>query len=208
MSEFPENSIEDSFKNVILRPKGKMMGSITDYAAIVIILIAFWHGWNKGLLEMVLGPLSIILAAGSGLWFYNTSHNLLYSIGVAIALPFLLRIIIVVFQKILAPSPKDKDAKMSDPLPTSSLLAAFLNMVWWAFLFVSILFGFLIVPVENEFVEKARTDIKQSETFQLLQDLSDHQLPEKPLSEKKIKEWTRPIDFQKWGRVERLDENK
>ncbi len=183
------------------------MGPITDYALIVVILFSFWRGWNKGLAEMMLGPLSFVAAVGGGFWYYKQSGDVLWSLAIAIVGPVILRIIVWVLQ-LLSGSAAKKYEKKDPPSALTSIIASCLNMVWGTSLFLGFLIIVTLLPMKNHYIQAAQKDIKYSQTYALMQDLSNKRLPEKPVSDEKVKEWTKPINADRWGHVEKIDKNK
>lgn len=167
------------------------MGSITDYLVIFVILFSFWRGLQKDLLDLFLGPISLILAVIGGWWYYQISGDSVISLGVAIAGPILLRIIIWIFRKLFIHESSEK--KKQSGLSLASLICASLNTIWGTALFVAALVFVMIIPSHNPRIGLIQKDIKASLTFTLAQDLSAKRLPEEPISLEKIKKWTKPI---------------
>lgn len=184
------------------------MQHITDLAALIVILFSFWHGWDKGLIDLLLGPLSCLTALGGGLWFYDFSHNLIWSLAVGIIGPILLHIIIWSLQQILGSKNKKNDEKETKILSISSMLAGILNSIWGTSLFLGLLTAIILLPLKNHYVQDAQKNIKSSQTFALMQKFSNKKFPDKPIAEEKIKEWMKPINTDKWSKVEKIDKNK
>lgn len=138
--------------------------AITDYITLLAILYFAQKGWRKGLMRMVLGPVSLAAGIIIGVVYYHKSHNMTISFLAGAVSPFIIRFLATLILALWVKSSNEKPS-----LSTSSRLTGCAFSILWGGCYLAvflILFG--LAPLRLGPLGKIHTDVTGSKSYALL----------------------------------------
>lgn len=139
--------------------------SITDSIMLACSIFLLWRGWNKGIIQMMLGPIAFILGLIAAYFYFKVSQNLPISILISIIAPLGIRIILSLILNLTA---KKEDGQKTISL-LSRILGSALEWSWGIFFIILMVVLLGILPKNFPGVNSFQPDIHRSKTFQLTQ---------------------------------------
>lgn len=149
------------------------MISITDGIILLMLLISFWSGWQKGLLRIILGPLSLLAGTVASYLYYSCTHNFLISVLIGllgpIVLNFTLTVGLAVWNKTVNNNQKANILSRAG--------GGILNLLWTAGLSALVLVLLAILPSHFFGLDKIRADLDRSIAYSLVQQFIQDKVP-------------------------------
>ena len=152
-----------------------MLLTITDLIILGLCIMFFWGGWRRGLFRALFGPLAFAFGALAGILFYDLSDNLLGGLITTILTTIALSIIFTIIHYI-SRSTVDKEHRNYVFLG-SRFLGSFLSVFWEGGLCVIIMVTITLLPNNLFGSGKAQNDIKNSNTYHLVNQFVINQAP-------------------------------
>jgi chromate transport protein ChrA len=137
---------------------------MTDKIILLVIVLIAYHGWSKGFLKSMIGPIALCMSGIIAFYQYSTHTNLLFTLLTCIFGPFLLGIVLSLVirlgEKILNPKKKIS--------PFSKMAGSLISLLWITPYIGLVLFLIMLIPWANPRLERTQNDIQNSLTYSLL----------------------------------------
>ena len=138
--------------------------AITDYITTAAILYFAQKGWRKGLMKMVLGPVSLAAGIIIGVVYYHKSHNMTISFLAGTVSPFVIRFLATFLLALWVKSSNEKPS-----LSTSSrLTGCAFSILWGGCYVVAFLILLGLAPMRFGVLEKIHADVTGSKSYAIL----------------------------------------
>lgn len=134
--------------------------TITDKIIFFSAILLFWHGWSKGFLQTILGPIALIIGTLLSYFHYVIYHNLVVATAIGIVGPIILSIAFSMTLGVLLLAGDKKNYSM-----ISRFCGAVINMCWGEFLIITGMFLVILIPLRLPVVQTAQADIQQSVSY-------------------------------------------
>ena len=99
---------------------------ITDIIIFLSLLYHFLIGWQKGLLDTLIGPISFIATSIFSYIYYQQTHNLIVSLLIGTLGPIVIHILYSIFKNLT----RDKNKKETFELSLPRILAGIIHASW------------------------------------------------------------------------------
>ena len=145
---------------------------LTDWIILGSFLMFFWQGCKKGLLTIVLGPLSLLLGIGASAIYYNQTKNFLISLILSIFAPIIIHIALKILLKLFHHPNEEKKF-----LTLGRVFGGIINLAWngaWVVLTIVVL---ALLPAQIPWLNKIQDNILASKTYQLILSVSGKKIP-------------------------------
>ncbi|MFA5088067.1 MAG: CvpA family protein [Candidatus Omnitrophota bacterium] len=151
------------------------MISDIDLLVLVVVIIAVFQGWRKGLFRSLITPASFLMGLFIGIIYYDASENIVKSLSAiaitTLGLSSLLFLLLYLSRRKM--NPQDRQF-----IYVGSRLAGILvNGAWQGFLMGFLLFVFASFPGDLFGIPRIRTDVQQSISCQFFQFYVLNKLP-------------------------------
>ncbi len=143
--------------------------SITDVAVFIFSLLFFFNGWAKGLMRILLSPVSLLIGTALSYVYYLHTRNLLIALILGIILPFILNILLLLILKFWN---QKVDKKMPPSFP-SRIAGSLLGLGWGIGMIVLTLLLLAIIPANVFPLAQIQKDLRRSFSYHLLQKFTD-----------------------------------
>lgn len=144
------------------------MHYLTDIIVVVFAAYFFLSGWKKGVLRIILGPISLLIGTIAAYIYYINTHDLLKSLIFSIAAPVLIHLFFALILKLSSSIFK----KESKPSTLSSFLAALFSLTWSGSILIFCILLIVFMPVKALWFQNIQANIFQSKTFSILDQIS------------------------------------
>jgi len=151
------------------------MSSLAMVDLIVLGIAAFLalRGWSKGLMRTIIGPLSLMIAIGGAIAYFNHTHNILYSTLITLFGPIVIAIILSIIVKIWSGT-AGGNAPLAWP---SRLTGSIFNLCWGGF-FVGLFLVFLAtLPLNIPGINNIKEKVATSHSYALVNRLFNNKIP-------------------------------
>ena len=141
-----------------------------DYILSGLILFSFWRGWVKGILRTLLGPFIFFLCVVYAYLYYQRTKNFLLSLGIGLAGPIVLNVIVWMFFAVFNKGPRSRDKdKTKHPFDVLNRFAGGIFSACWTVLVIgSGLIFFAVIPIRIPGLEGVRRLVTSSESFSMI----------------------------------------
>ena len=138
--------------------------AITDYLTFAAILYFAQKGWRKGLMKMVLGPVSLAAGIIIGIVYYHKSHNMTISFLAGAVSPFIIRFLTTLLLALWVKSSNEKPS-----LSTSSRLTGSAFSILWGECYLAVFLILIgLTPMRFGVLKKIHRDVIGSRSYALL----------------------------------------
>jgi len=146
----------------------------TDGIVLAMLLYYGVTGWQRGLLQSLLGPLSFLVCIFAGVAYFNKTHNIMVSFIIGIVGP----IVIKFFGWILIHLGRKARGKEESELALATrLLGAGLRLAWGGAMIAITVMLIAVTPIQFLSLGKAKTDVLRSQTYQVVWSLAQKYFP-------------------------------
>ena len=146
---------------------------LTDIAVLLLGLFYFSHGWRKGIIRTILGPMSLFLCAAIGLVYFYKTRNLAVSLAISILGPFFMTLFLSICLTIW----HRKVNKEAPVFYVSRLLGAGVSLIWWAGVIVLSIVIISLIPSQIPRIKEVQANIKSSYTYALINTYAKDKIP-------------------------------
>ncbi len=183
---------------------------VTDYIIIFALLYLFYRGWSRGILRMLIGPLSFVTCCIAGFFYYQKTQNIATSLLICIISPFILTICASLTLKLWSSTVSNK----AFPSPLSRMLGSLFSILWGGSYLILLLIMIEMIPARFGWLERIQNNIAVSKSYSLFNNLIKDQIPAASIDLKKIthmihdpsviEEFESTKEFQDFAKDERL----
>ena len=149
------------------------MPTTTDYIVLCILALFFIKGWHKGIVRILLAPVSFFICSVAGLIYFKTSGNFWMVFLITVVGPFFLNILLSLLLGIWNKSFNPNNAVT----PVSRISGGVLSLLWGLGIVGLSLLAVLFLPFAPPFVQKIQNDIQRSRIYALVERLTPKELP-------------------------------
>ncbi len=140
------------------------MTNAIDGIVLVLLIYYFWRGWRKGFLGSLLGPISLIIGGLLSYSYYLKTENIVMSLVLSVAAPFVLHITLALLLKIWSIA-TSKDGKMS---PLNRLLGSAFSVIWSGGMMILVLLLVMVIPGKVPYIDRVHQVIAPTKTYALI----------------------------------------
>lgn len=178
------------------------MGSLIDSIVLICFLYFLYRGWSKGIVQVLLGPISLIISCSAAIAYYKESHNLIAGILIGLFGPAVLNALFSISLNIWHKTVTGSES-VSSP---SRMIGSLISLLWGGFYLLMALVLVMILPLNAKWLDNIRGQILQSRTYTIINQRVGHLTPSGSLDMKKIlSTFQSPGQFEK---IQSLDEYK
>ena len=147
--------------------------SMIDAVVAALLALLFLWGWSRGLLRIILGPLSLAIGWAGAYFYYHQTNNFKTSILIALLGPFAIQLSVSLILKFWH---KTIDKEKSASIP-SRFLGGLLSSLWTGGMVVLTLFLITLIPVQFAWLKNMQEKIMVSRTYSLISHWTINKVP-------------------------------
>lgn len=159
-------------KRLILPQNHTKRPMIVDILIFIFLFYQFFLGWQKGLLETILGPISFIVSSILAYLYYLRTNNFLISLLVSLIGPVVIQIVFSAMRAL-----NKKDDKKGSEFSLTRLLAGTIHGAWNFIIVALVLILIAYIPSQAPWVSNIQKPVLASKSYQYLNSLFGNHLP-------------------------------
>jgi hypothetical protein len=146
---------------------------MVDLIILGFLILAFYRGWRQGLIKILIGPLSLIIAWVGSIIYYNQTHLFLRSLIFSILGPFIIQIVVSTFYKVIA-SPTPNQNQQTTGI--GNILGAIISLIWSSCWLIMSVILIALTPSFIPGISNIQEKLVSSTTYSTIDLLSGHRL--------------------------------
>lgn len=147
----------------------------TDIVILVLVVLYALSGWKKGLMRILLGPLSLAVCVILSFWYYQRTQNVWLSLAIGVLGPFFLNGLLSIVLALLRKAIHGDDD--TGPSVFSRLAGSLVNVTWSGGLILISLYLFTRIPADTFNVGALRKDVERSWSYAVMVAAVDSAFP-------------------------------